>query len=65
MGRVLFGFLIGFLVLPVAVSVWVLRGHMPVAVADPPIPQEREIAGMMLDCAHPTRDGEELADRRR
>jgi len=49
MGRVLFGFLIGFLVLPVAVSVWVLRGHMPVAVADPPIPQEREIAGMMLD----------------
>jgi mono/diheme cytochrome c family protein len=49
MGRVFFGFVLGFMLLPVAVGLWVWRGHMPVAVADPPIPQERQIAEMMLD----------------
>ena len=49
MGRVFFGFVLGLLLLPVAAGLWVWRGHMPVAVADSPIPQEKQIAGLLLD----------------
>ncbi len=49
MGRGFFGFVLGFLLLPVAAGLWVWRGHVPVAVADPPFPQEQEITGMLLD----------------
>ncbi|MGD0940094.1 MAG: cytochrome c [Terracidiphilus sp.] len=49
MGRVFFGFLLGFLLVPVGVGLWAWRGHVPVAVADSPFPQERQIAGMILD----------------
>lgn len=49
MGRLLFGFLLGVFLLPVIVGMWIWRGHMPVAVADPSFPEERQIAGSLLD----------------
>ena len=49
MGRLLFGIVLGMLLLPAVIGLWVWRGHVPVAVADPPFPQERQITGMLLD----------------
>jgi mono/diheme cytochrome c family protein len=49
MGRLLFGVLLGILLVPIALAVWAWRGTVPVAVADPPFPQERQITGMLLD----------------
>ncbi|MGA2806648.1 MAG: cytochrome c [Terracidiphilus sp.] len=41
MGRVLLGILLGIVLVPVAVLGWLWFGKVPVAVADPPLPQER------------------------
>lgn len=49
MGRLLFGVLLGILLVPIALAAWVWRGSVPVAVSDQPLPQERQIAGMLLD----------------
>ncbi len=49
MGRLLFGIILGVLLVPIAFAAWVWRGHMPVAVADPPFPQEKLIAGILLN----------------
>jgi mono/diheme cytochrome c family protein len=49
MGRILFGILLGIMLLPLVAGLWIWRGHVPVAVADPPLPGEREIAGSLLD----------------
>jgi mono/diheme cytochrome c family protein len=49
MGRLLFGILLGILLVPIALAAWAWRGTVPVAVADPPFPQERQITGMLLD----------------
>ncbi len=49
MGRLLFGVLLGIVLVPIALAAWIWHGNLPVAVADPPIPEEREIAGMLLD----------------
>jgi thiosulfate dehydrogenase len=48
MGRVLLGVLLGMVLAPVAVLGWLWFGKVPVAVADPPLPQERLITGGLL-----------------
>lgn len=48
MGRILVGVLIGVLLLPIAVLCWFCFGSVPVAVADPPIQHERQIAAIPL-----------------
>jgi mono/diheme cytochrome c family protein len=48
MVRVLFGILLGAILAPVAVVVWLYLGRVPVAVADPPLPQERLLTGAPL-----------------
>jgi len=47
--RVLLGIVLGVLLVPVAVMVWFQFGHVPVAVADPPLPQERLITQVPLN----------------
>jgi mono/diheme cytochrome c family protein len=59
MFRFLFGVIIGVLLLPAAVWVWLHHGHPPVAVADSPLPFEREITGGAL---HARIDKEAPAD---
>jgi mono/diheme cytochrome c family protein len=49
MGKLIAGFLLGLIVLPVSAALWFHLGHPPVAVADPPFPQERAITHMALD----------------
>jgi thiosulfate dehydrogenase len=46
--RFLLGVVIGVLLVPVAVLAWFHFGRVPVAVADPPLPQERLITGVPL-----------------
>jgi mono/diheme cytochrome c family protein len=48
MGRVLLGILLGIVLMPVVVLGWLRFGHVPVAVADPPLSQERLLTGMPL-----------------
>jgi mono/diheme cytochrome c family protein len=48
MGRVLLGILLGIVLVPVALLGWLRFGDVPVAVADPPLPQERLLTGMPL-----------------
>jgi len=48
MGRILLGVVLGVVLVPVAVMVWFLVGHVPVAVADPPLPEERLITQVPL-----------------
>jgi len=49
MGRILFGFIVGFLVLPLAVLFWLFNGKVPVSVADPPLPAEQRLTHTALD----------------
>src|ERR1039457_4189158 len=49
MRRMLLGVLLGILLVPVALLGWLSFGNVPVAVADPPFPQERQITGMLLN----------------
>jgi mono/diheme cytochrome c family protein len=49
MGRVLLGILLGVALVPVALLGWLRFGDVPVAVADPPLPQERLLTGMPLN----------------
>jgi mono/diheme cytochrome c family protein len=49
MGRVLLGILLGIVLVPVALLGWLRFGDVPVAVADPPLPQERLLTGMPLN----------------
>ena len=48
MGRALLGVLLGIVLVPVALLGWLRFGKAPVAVADPPLPQERLLTGMPL-----------------
>jgi len=43
MGRILFGIILGVLMVPLALAGWLRWGHPPVAVADPSLPFERQI----------------------
>ncbi|HEY1159545.1 MAG TPA: cytochrome c [Terracidiphilus sp.] len=49
MGRVLLGIILGVILVPVAVLVWLHFGRVPVAVADPPLPQERLLTHIPLN----------------
>jgi thiosulfate dehydrogenase len=49
MGRILFGILLGLVLAPAAVFAWFHWGHPPVAVTDPPLPDERKLAHTALD----------------
>jgi mono/diheme cytochrome c family protein len=48
MGRILLGVILGAILVPVAVLAWLHFGKVPVAVADPPLPQERLITSLPL-----------------
>jgi mono/diheme cytochrome c family protein len=48
MGRILLGIVLGVMLVPIAVLAWFQFGHPPVAVADPPLPQERRITSVPL-----------------
>ena len=48
MVRILFGIILGILLVPLAGLVYIYYGKVPVAVADPPFPNEAQIAGMAL-----------------
>jgi len=49
MGKFLLGIIIGFVLVPVAGYAYLHSSHVPVAVSDPPFPQERSIAHQALD----------------
>lgn len=49
MGRFLLGIILGVVLVPVAVLAWLRYGSVPVAVADPPLPQERLITHVPLN----------------
>lgn len=49
MGRVLLGIIVGAILVPLAVLAWFQFGHVPVAVADPPLPQERMLTSVPLN----------------
>jgi mono/diheme cytochrome c family protein len=46
--RVLLGVVLGLILAPLAVVAWLHFGRVPVAVADPPLPQERLLTGVPL-----------------
>jgi mono/diheme cytochrome c family protein len=48
MGRIVLGIVLGMVLVPVAVLAWLRFGKAPVAVSDPPLPQERLITGVPL-----------------
>jgi thiosulfate dehydrogenase len=48
MGRFLLGILLGIVLLPVALLGWLWLGKPPVAVADPPLPHEKQLSGLLL-----------------
>ena len=48
MGRVILGVLLAFVLAPIAVLGWLSYGSVPVAVADPPFPRERQLTGIPL-----------------
>jgi mono/diheme cytochrome c family protein len=49
MGRILLGIILGIILVPVAVLAWFHFGSVPVAVADPPFPQERLLTHVPLN----------------
>jgi thiosulfate dehydrogenase len=49
MGRILLGFVLGIILLPLGVMAWLRFGHPPVAVSDPPLPMERWITHIPLN----------------
>ena len=49
MGRILLGIVLGIVLVPIAVLAWLWFGKVPVAVTDPPLPQERLITGAPLN----------------
>ncbi len=48
MGRFLIGVVLGMVLVPLAVLGWFHFGHPPVAVADPPLPMERQFTSVAL-----------------
>ena len=49
MFRFLFGLFLGIVLLPLAVLAWFSYGKVPVSVADPPLPYEREVTSIPLN----------------
>ena len=60
MGRVLLGMILGVVLAPIAVLGWFQFGHPPVAVSDPPLPEERLITQIPLH-ARIDQDGQTAA----
>jgi mono/diheme cytochrome c family protein len=48
MGKFLLGVILGIILIPAAVAFWLADGKPPVAVADPPLPEERMITSVPL-----------------
>lgn len=48
MSRILFGIVLGIVLVPLGVLLWLQYGKVPVAVADPPFPFEAQITGSAL-----------------
>jgi thiosulfate dehydrogenase len=48
MSRIIFGFILGILLVPIAGLVYFELGNVPVAVSDQPFPYERQITGTAL-----------------
>src|SRR5208282_5016235 len=66
MVRIFFGIILGILLVPLAGLLWLYYGRVPVAVADPPLPNEGQITGIALQArinremiAHPPIDANE------
>src|ERR1035438_7710313 len=66
MVRIFFGIILGVLLVPLAGLVWLYYGKVPVAVADPPLPDEGQITSIALHAridremtAHPPIDPNE------
>jgi mono/diheme cytochrome c family protein len=49
MGRIVFGVILGLVLVPSALLAWFHWGQVPVAVADPPLPMEKQITHVALD----------------
>jgi len=49
MGRILLGVVLGVILVPLVILGWFVFGKVPVAVADPPLPQERLITSVPLN----------------
>jgi len=49
MGKIIFGIILGVILVPSLVLAWFHWGHPPVAVADSPLPYERRITHIALD----------------
>ena len=49
MGRIVFGVILGLILAPLAVLAWFHWGNVPVAVADPPLPMEKQITHVALN----------------
>jgi thiosulfate dehydrogenase len=49
MFRFVFGVIVGVLLVPAALMAWFHYGRVPVAVADPPLPEERLVTSVPLD----------------
>ena len=47
--RIVLGFVLGLLIIPIVAFVYIHHGHPPVAVADQPFPMERQIAHAILN----------------
>jgi thiosulfate dehydrogenase len=58
MGRIVLGVVLGLVLAPAALLAWFRWGQPPVAVADPPLPFERQIVGIPLN----TRIDREMPD---
>ena len=48
MGRILFGFLVGIVIIPVGAAVWLYNGKVPVAVTDAPFPYEEQFTAVPM-----------------
>ncbi len=48
MGRMVLGIILGLILAPLCVLAWFKWGNLPVAVADPPLPMERQITHVAL-----------------
>jgi thiosulfate dehydrogenase len=49
MGRIIFGMILALILAPLALLAWFHFGTVPVAVADPPLPMEKQITHVALD----------------
>ena len=49
MGKIFLGIMLGLILVPAAVLVWFRFGQVPVAVNDPPLPQEKLLTSVPLN----------------